>query len=181
MLYASKRELHSELARNILHIRQRELSYYTTNVNNIGMQSALLAGFAFTILANHKSRDVLLELYSSQPDSAFVVISYEYMVSELDAQEIAQVVLELMYLTSTISAMGSTLYTLYICLITSILGPGLALRGPEGSMDKAVIALARVNREVIGTFRTALSLFQFSIAVNVRRGEGRPVSSARAA
>mmetsp|Transcript_3987 Transcript_3987/g.10324 ORF Transcript_3987/g.10324 Transcript_3987/m.10324 type:complete len:332 (+) Transcript_3987:2-997(+) len=67
---------------------------------------------------------------------------------------------------STISAMGSTLYTLYICLISTILGPGLALRGPEGSVDRAVLGLARVNRKVIQSFAFALNLFQFSILVN---------------
>jgi hypothetical protein len=59
--------------------------------------------------------------------------------------------------------MGSTLYTLYICLITPILGTGLALRGNEGSVDRAVVSLARVSTKVIRSFAYALRLLQFSV------------------
>jgi len=165
MLYASKRELHAELARDILQVRQRELQYYTTNINNIGLQASLLAGFAFTTLASHESRDVLgwLDEIAGE-DRPFIIITD--FRDRLDPFMQLQVLLELFYLTSTISAMGSTLYTLYICLITSILGPGLALRGPEGSVDRAVLGLARVNRKVIQSFAFALNLFQFSILIN---------------
>ena len=159
MLFASKRELHAGVALSILQVREQELAYYTANISNIGLQASLLAGFAFATLSSHDSEDVLT--WIDQPmDAPFIIISFNIT----PAQQI-RVLLELLYLTSTISAMGSTLYTLYICLITSILGPGLALRGPEGSVDRAVIGLARVNRKVIQSFGFALDLFQFSILV----------------
>jgi hypothetical protein len=162
MLYASKRELHASLALEILGVREQELGYYTANINNIGLQASLLAGFAFSTLSSHNSLEVLS--WIEQPvDQPFVII--DFAVGQTSAQE-AKVLLEILYLISTISAMGSTLYTLYVCLITSILGPGLALRGPEGSVDRAVLGLARVNRKVIGSFAFALDLFQFSILVS---------------
>jgi hypothetical protein len=64
--------------------------------------------------------------------------------------------------------MGLTIYTLYICLLLSITGPGLALRGPEGSVDRAVFSLARGCRQVIQTFAFALNLFIGSIFLKVR-------------
>lgn len=157
MLFASKRELHAGVALSILQVREQELAYYTANINNIGLQASLLAGFAFSTLSSHESLNVLTWIEQA-PERPFLVISFD-----ITAAQQVKVLLELLYLTSTISAMGSTLYTLYICLITSILGPGLALRGPEGSVDRAVIGLARVNRKVIQSFGFALDLFQFSI------------------
>jgi len=161
MLYAVKKDLRADLARSILKVRERELQYYTTNILNIGMQAALLSGFAFTTLAQHDSNNVLPWLEQASGSRTFVVIASLV----LDPQQLFQVILEMLYLTSTISAMGSTLYVLYICLVTSILGPGLALRGPEGSVDRAVFSLARVNRRVIASFAFALNLFQSSVLV----------------
>lgn len=158
MLYATKRELHAGLALNILEVRMQELSYYTSNINNIGLQASLLAGFAFSTLSSHSSSSVLTWV-TDDPSTPFMIIDF----LNFNLAQQFKVFIELFYLTSTISAMGSTLYTLYICLITSILGPGLALRGPEGSVDRAVVGLARVNRKVIQSFGFALNLFQFSI------------------
>lgn len=159
MLFASKRELHAGVALSILQVREQELAYYTANINNIGLQASLLAGFAFSTLSSHESINVL-DWVVEEPGQPFLLLSLDLT----PAQQL-MALLELLYLVSTISAMGSTLYTLYICLVTSILGPGLALRGPEGSVDRAVVGLARVNRKVIQSFGFALDLFQFSILV----------------
>mmetsp|Transcript_15396 Transcript_15396/g.46914 ORF Transcript_15396/g.46914 Transcript_15396/m.46914 type:complete len:561 (-) Transcript_15396:295-1977(-) len=168
MLYSLKRELHTDLARDILRVRELELNYFTSNIYNIGLQSAFLAGFLFTILATHNSEPLHKELYQNarSQGAAFVVIDRAYLVEEADARQVSAIILELIYLISNISGLGSTLFTVYVSLVSGILGPGLALRGPEGSMDRAVIGMARVNRDVVGTFRNTLTLFQVSIAVN---------------
>lgn len=68
--------------------------------------------------------------------------------------------------------MGLTIYTLYICLLLSITGSGLALRGPEGSVHRAVLTLARGCRRVIQAYALALYLFMLSIFTKVRQ-QGR--------
>ncbi|KAG8470643.1 hypothetical protein KFE25_009064 [Diacronema lutheri] len=161
MLYAYKHELTYRTARQILSVRERELDFYTRNIRNIGSQAALLAGFAFTTLVGHSSRDMLEWISEFAPNATFAMLYLHiYELSEVD---LIMTAFELLYLLSTISAMGSTLYTLYICLITPILGHGLALRGNEGSVDRAVISLAGVNASVIREFGVALQLFQFSV------------------
>ena len=99
MLHAVKKELRADLARDILKVRQREVNYYTTNILNIGMQAALLAGFAFTTLAQHDSSNVLSWLEEVSGSRTFVVIASFI----LDPQQQMQVILEVLYLTSTIS------------------------------------------------------------------------------
>jgi hypothetical protein len=161
MLYAFKHELGARTARSILFVRERELRFYTRNILNIGAQAALLAGFAFKTLVQHESADVLEWITEYAPNETFADLARH--AHELDGVEVAMTFIEIIYLTSTISAMGSTLYTLYICLITPILGLGLALRGSEGAVDRAVISLAGVNTSVIKSFGYALNLFQFSV------------------
>lgn len=75
--------------------------------------------------------------------------------------------------------MGLCIYTLYICLLLSITGPGLALRGPEGSVDKAVILLARGCRKVIQAFALALNLFITSVILQVRAAPAARTSPRR--
>lgn len=161
MLYAFKHELTYRTARQILSVRERELRFYTRNILTIGAQAALLAGFAFKTLVSHNSADMLEWITEFAPEETFAML-YKYPF-QLDAVQWVMTVFELFYLLSTISAMGSTLYTLYICLITPIMGLGLALRGNEGSVDRAVLSLAGVNASVIREFGVALRLFQFSV------------------
>lgn len=157
MLYAFKHNLTAQTALLILGVRERELQFYTRNILNIGAQAALLAGFAFKTLSSHFSSNVLE--WMSQSDDEFVKV----WIYTLDARQAFMTIIELIYLISTISAMGLTLFTLYICLITPILSTGLALRGPEGAVDRAVISLASVNASVIKSFAYALNLFQLSV------------------
>jgi len=166
MLYAFKNELHAQLARDLISVRTRELDYYTTNIRNIGFSAALLTGFAFGTLASHRSQEMIvwIELYSTEYTHTstlppFVLVT----LFVLNPLQQLQVALEVLYLSSTIAAMGLTIYTLYICLLLSITGPGLALRGPEGSVDRAVFSLARGCRRVIQAFAFSLYLFIVSM------------------
>ncbi|KAG8466703.1 hypothetical protein KFE25_008082 [Diacronema lutheri] len=166
MLYAHKNELHARLSRDLISVRSRELDYYTTNIRNIGFSAALLTGFAFGTLANHKSSDMLdwLVPYAEEFEGVdiqppFILLS-DFAINGLQR---LQVTLEVAYLVSNITAMGLTIYTLYVCLLLSITGPGLALRGPEGSVDRAVFLLARGCRRVIQAFAFSLYLFMVSI------------------
>lgn len=163
MLYAFKHELTHRTARQIISVREHELRFYTRNISNIGSQAALLAGFAFTAIVAHSSEDMLEWVEEYAPEETFAMLHSH--IAKLDHAQLAMTAFELLYLLSTISAMGSTLYTLYICLVTPILGLGLALRGNEGSVDRAVLNLAGVNAAVIREFGTALRLFQFSVLI----------------
>lgn len=53
MLYADKQHLKTEVAVDLLRVREKEMNFYATNLSMVGTQSALLAGFAFAILAQN--------------------------------------------------------------------------------------------------------------------------------
>lgn len=108
MLHAYKRDIRTELSKQLVNLRQSELDYYVTNIREIGTQSALLAGFAFTILAGHSSSNTLYSLYQytadQQRSSAFVILDREWLRRDLgDGREMFQVAIELVYLVSTAS------------------------------------------------------------------------------
>lgn len=55
------------------------------------------------------------------------------------------------------------LWTVCTCVFTNILGLHLALRGPEGSVDRAVRHMAQQNRMVLKKFTIGLLLFLLSV------------------
>lgn len=167
MLYAQKNNLHASLQVDLLSVRSRELSYYYTNLRLIGASSALLSGFAFGIVASHSSNSMLSWIQDYTAQAGYSVIQPFVLITRfpLNSMQIIEVVLEILYMVCTIAAMGLTIFTLYICLLLSIGGPGLALRGPEGSVDKAIFGLAKGARMVIQAFTFALNLFIISVLI----------------
>ena len=133
MLYADKQALETDLKVCLLAIRERELDFYTQNCRSIGTSAALLAGFAYAGL-------------SSTSD-----------FSE-DTTEFSKGV----FLTVTVCAMSLNIASMAAATWCSMLGPGLALRGPDGSMDRAVEGLALEYRVIFLLFAAGLLCFFFS-------------------
>jgi len=128
MLWADKRALETNLKLSLLQIRERELNFYTNNCLAISTQSALLAGFAYAALMPGISLG-----------DAGGVAAHLYPV-------------RLMYLTCAVSALGLQLITVVSTTLLSMLGPGLALRGPDGSMHTAVDGMVVEYRNAFYTF-----------------------------
>ena len=128
MLWADKRALETNLKLSLLQIRERELNFYTNNCLAISTQSALLAGFAYAALMPGISLG-----------DAGGVAAHVYAV-------------KLMYLTCAVSALGLQLITVVSTTLLSMLGPGLALRGPDGSMHTAVDGMVDEYRNAFYTF-----------------------------
>ena len=158
MLYADKKHLETETARDVLRVREKEMRYYARNLSMLATQSALLAGFAFTILSQYtfkfpyqgvlscaRRADLMMSLdercdplRGGNPElpgmSGWTWDTWLHQFGQL------------LNLTCTTYAMALQLWTLTRCVLTNILGLGLALRGPEGSMDRAVRHMARRER-----------------------------------
>lgn len=96
---------------SLLKIREKELQFYTQNCIAIGTQAALLSGFAYN------------------------------GIIQVDIPEESSDVLKSFYLCVTTAAMGFELIAVLNSTLCSMLGPGLALRGPDGSMHRAVDGL----------------------------------------
>jgi len=135
MLYADKRALETNLKVNLLAIREKELNYYTQNCLAVGTQSALLAGFAYSGLTQ-----VAIPHDRSYP-------------------------LKLAYLLVTTTAMCFELIAVLNTTLLSMMGPGLALRGPDGSMHPAVDGMMFEYRTAYYSFVLGLVFFHFSAAL----------------
>lgn len=116
MLHADKQQLETELQVNLLAIRERELVLYTRNMRAMSTSAALLVGFSYAALT---------EPYG------------DVLASGKDAPWSSAVHSLLSYISMALNSLA-----VYGTLSSAMLGPGLALRGPEGSMDQAVDGLA---------------------------------------
>jgi hypothetical protein len=120
---------------NLLAIREKELNYYTQNCQAVGTQAALLAGFAYSGLTQ-------------------VSIPHERAYA-----------LQLAYLLVTTTAMCFELIAVLNTTLLSMMGPGLALRGPDGSMHPAVDGMMKEYRTAYYCFVLGLVFFHFSAAL----------------
>lgn len=132
MLYADKRALETNLQVSLLKIREKELQFYTQNCIAIGTQAALLSGFAYN------------------------------GIIQVDIPSDASDWLKTCYLCVTTMAMGFELIAVLNSTLCSMLGPGLALRGPDGSMHRAVDGLMLEYRLTFLFFVMGLLAFHVS-------------------
>jgi len=132
MLYADKRALETNLQVSLLKIREKELQFYTQNCIAIGTQAALLSGFAYNGI-------IQVDIPSESSDW-----------------------LKTSYLCVTTMAMGFELIAVLNSTLCSMLGPGLALRGPDGSMHRAVDGLMLEYRLTFLFFTMGLIAFHGS-------------------
>ena len=116
----------------MLRIRERELLYYTNNCLAISTSAALLAGFAW------------------------------YGLTEVPFDSNANAVTQTLYLIVTTLIMGLELLTVVNATLCAILGPGLALRGPDGSMHNAVQGMMTHYRFTLACFTVGLICFMLS-------------------
>ena len=100
----------------------------------VGTQAALLAGFAYSGLTQ--------------------------VAIPLDAEY----VLKLLYLLVTTTAMCLELIAVMNTTLLSMMGPGLALRGPDGSMHPAVDGMMEEYQGAYLNFVLGLIAFHFSAA-----------------
>ena len=116
-------------------IREKELNYYSQNCLAVGTQAALLAGFAYSGLTQ-----------------VAIPLDSEY-------------VLKLLYLLMTTTAMCLELIAVMNTTLLSMMGPGLALRGPDGSMHPAVDGMMEEYQSAYLNFVLGLIFFHFSAAL----------------
>ena len=141
MLQASRAELESACRVRMLKIRERELLLFVRNTNQVATLSALLAGFGYTGLIYTKYIDE--DLCDPQ----------EFMCAEMTYP-----------LCVTITTCFST-FSLFGCMLITLLAPVLALRGPQGSMDKSVDIMVQEYQYVLFLFACAVIMFFVSAII----------------
>ena len=117
-------------------IEERELNYYTNNALTVGTQAALLAGFAFTGIIE-APWDFFQDMNVPYPVRALCVIS-----------TLLGMIFEILAIVKSVQI--------------SILGPGLALRGSEGSMTRALSVMRHEQRRLHWQFYIGLFFFHLA-------------------
>ena len=106
MLTIERTALHHELHAKRLDLQQQDLDRVTNFLESLGTQAALLAGFAFSGIAQ-------------LPEGTKPFLVYVF------------------YLSACMT-LGSHIYVVCVGQLTAILGPLLALKGPTGSLRRAI-------------------------------------------
>ena len=135
MLFADKRALETNLKVGLLQIREKELNFYTQNCLAVCTQAALLAGFAYSGL------------------------------TQVSIPEEANFWVRLLYISVTVMAMCFEIIAVLNTTLLAIVGPGLALRGPDGSMHPAVDGMMAEYKHALSCFKLGLVCFHLSAAL----------------
>ena len=138
MILADKLDLQNKLKLNMLQIEERELNYYTQNAMTVGTQAALLAGFAFT---------------------GVIEAPWDYLEERLVPEPVVA-----LCACSTLFGMLFQVLAIVKSVQISILGPGLALRGSEGSMTRALSVMRHEQRRLHWQFYIGLGCFHVATA-----------------
>jgi len=110
----------------------------------IGTQAALLAGFGF---------------------AAIIEIDINDIGNTGEHSSHVRTAVQVMWFLTTVGAMVLEIFALVKSMQLSILGPGLALRGPEGSMTRALVVMRVEYRRVHSLFYSGLCAFLTSVAL----------------
>lgn len=139
MIKAQHDKLLQEANQQILEIRNMEISYYSECFNNFSTQSALIAGFVLQSLTN-------LNLAQAQKSRVVTWASVFYWIS-------------VAVLTAT------SMHCILCASICNIYAPGLALRGPTGSMVRAVEGMIEEQLHIVRAFMWSIGSFAVAIVM----------------
>lgn len=144
MLQAKKEALENSIRQRLVAVRERELNYYFDNCRIMGTTSAVLSGLAMSGIQYH-----YLLVRSTDWD---------------DTYELAQhSIEEMVFLAILTITLGLNLQLLFICMLVSLLGPQLALRGPDGSLHDAVEGMHSWNTVIMAFFMLSVFLLELCV------------------
>ena len=136
MLSAESTALQRRLVLELATLRQQELNYLIQRYQSVGTQAALVGGFSISLLTQ---------------------------VSGMEPNPTAPVMIVHAFYICSYTSMLASIHTVIVCLFCSNWAPGLALRGPSGSMTRALDAARMQRTHVDKSF--VLSLIAFTVQV----------------
>jgi len=110
MLIADKHRLENQTKVKLLAIRETELELYVQNCRQVGFVAAIIGGLAY----------------------------FSFLYTKRDYYQEAHWFARVLYVTGLTCTMSLALTIVLATTTIAMLGPGLALRGPDGSMNTAV-------------------------------------------
>ena len=112
MIVADRNELEMQVKRAALQVREKELISFTDNFSVLSTQSVFLTGLGYAGLT-------------------MTPVWYSNRVT----------LLQVLFYTSITISIGLNVMTMCVTSWSMIFGPGLGVRGPEGSMKRAVLGM----------------------------------------
>jgi hypothetical protein len=131
---ANQAALFQQTNLGLLSIRQSELNYYINLNIAFGTQAALIGGFTYGVFTQNQSND-----------------DYDYADYFQDV-----------YWVTSAGTIACAVHVIITTMSIQVLGPGLALHGPVGSMARAAEGMRLEQKPVIVSF--ILMMFLFSIS-----------------
>lgn len=134
MLSAQKMALEKGLAQDLVSLQQKELDFYYNNNSSIGTMATLLAGFAYSAIDDQYQDDF----------SGYESESYNFL---------------LIYYSAAVISVCFTIMCATCSVFLNIHGSNLALRGPDGSLMRAVLLMREYQDLVLFTFASGIASF----------------------
>mmetsp|Transcript_13954 Transcript_13954/g.44318 ORF Transcript_13954/g.44318 Transcript_13954/m.44318 type:complete len:212 (-) Transcript_13954:37-672(-) len=132
MLAADKLVLQSEIRKNSVHLKSKELQLHNENFQTVGTQAAVLAGFAVVALV------------------------------ELEVPETCWWPLAMCFNLFTMMSLAANLRCVSYTAMVQVWGCTLAMRGPDGSMFKAVEGMYKERKQIFSSFGMGIIATHFS-------------------
>mmetsp|Transcript_76497 Transcript_76497/g.127491 ORF Transcript_76497/g.127491 Transcript_76497/m.127491 type:complete len:490 (+) Transcript_76497:18-1487(+) len=170
MLQADKQALQRDLAQQLVALQAKELNFLHANFLNLATTCAVLVGFGFTGLALFKDDDLTTNYSILQCigwHSAFEHRQEPHLSMPPQRAECYRLMItetiDCFWAVGCAVGLGCNLQTLFIATITTITGPGMALRGPEGSLGVAIQYMERQHSIALKYFGRGISVFALSL------------------
>ena len=170
MLEADKQLLERELAQQLLQLQQKELEILQKNFLNMATTCAVLIGFGFGGLGLFLGNDLT--------DNWKVLwcidlpLGFDYRPETQDWHDPSHAECIRVLLSTVVDAFWAlccclslswNFIALFIATVTSITGPSMALRGPDGSLGVALVHMEQQLKRALRFF--GRSLFAFSLTI----------------
>ena len=146
MLAADKLQLQSALKQQATALKEKEFQLHHSNLMTVGTQAAVLAGLDITMFIE----------FSPEPDENW----------HPDYRHIATYI-KILYYAVIVAAFCANMIVVSHTTALSVLGAGMALRGPDGSMMTATDGLYEERRSVFITFGIGLACTVGSVLLSV--------------
>lgn len=168
MLHADKLAFEANLAQDLVAIQMKELDYLYKNLANLATSSAVLVGFGFSGVTAFASDDLTTRAEHAQCfgihlDEAEVILNATAVTWPRCVWWMTSDLVDAAWTMTTALGLGLNLIALFISTITCITGPGMALRGPEGSLTVALRHMEHQNKRALRFFGRGMVAFSSTL------------------
>lgn len=169
IIATEKENLRTELAVAVNRVREQELSFYSKSLEVIGTEATLLVSLAFSLIAGW---DPILPYEGYLPGNLTQYFEINHLSRSYEGDrgiagwDWEDWYIQIMQIAFLMTSMYSTIKLLSIvqmCVFAEFRGVGLALRGPDGSLQSAVHKMQRQQEYQALAIRRALKSLGLSL------------------